>query len=214
MAVPQKTGDRTASLQPLAAATQSLLEKAGYKPPNRERERVAMDAATILFGSYRRDDAALPDFFFQAMVAVLAEYPEDCIRVVTDPRTGIQSHAYSVIDQRTGQEKHGPFVAWPPNSGEVQAACERYMAPIRRAAERERRIAEQLAEREAEEAARPSPEEMRLRAEHVRKTLGRARGTSELVAAIDDRAAAIAATIHSRSSALRVAMELEQRREI
>jgi tryptophanyl-tRNA synthetase len=54
------------------------------------------------------------------VAAVLAEYPEETIRYVTDPRTGIPSR-----------------VDWMPTVGEVKRACEDHYGPTRRALERE-----------------------------------------------------------------------------
>ena len=64
----------------------------------------------MLFGSYRRSDAADPDTYVAAVAAVLALYSTDLIREVTDPRTGIQT-----------SEK---FMAFMPNAGELKHYCE------------------------------------------------------------------------------------------
>lgn len=79
-----------------------------------DREAFYAGRARLLLGSYRRDDASNPDLYVQAITLVLSEFPEVCAEYVTDPRCGIQS-----------QEK---FRSFPPNSGEVKAACEAEMA--------------------------------------------------------------------------------------
>ena len=47
--------------------------------------------AQILFGSYRRDDAANPETYAVSISMVLSEYPRAVVDLVTDPRTGIAS---------------------------------------------------------------------------------------------------------------------------
>lgn len=42
-----------------------------------------------MFGCFRRGDANDPDIYVAAITAVLAEYPEEVVKHVTDPRTGI-----------------------------------------------------------------------------------------------------------------------------
>jgi hypothetical protein len=67
--------------------------------------------ARALTGCYRRDDAADPEAYAAALIAVLAEYPIEVVEHVTDPRTGLPRTA-----------KFLPSVA------EVVAACEERMA--------------------------------------------------------------------------------------
>jgi hypothetical protein len=110
--------------------------------------------ATILYGSYRRDDAANPEVFFEAVVAVLSDYPPDCIIYVTDPRSGIQS-----------KEK---FVSFPPNPGEVRLECERYMDPIRARREREASM-----RRQGERRLMIEHHEKKMTAEEIEAKLGR-----------------------------------------
>lgn len=64
----------------------------------------------MLFGCYRRADAADPDIYIAAVAVVLSLYDTDLIREVTDPRTGIQT-----------TEKHMTFM---PNAGELKVYCE------------------------------------------------------------------------------------------
>jgi len=74
------------------------------------------ERAKLLIGCYRRNDANDPDTYIQAITMVLTEYPRAVVEYVTDPRGGIQS-----------QEQ---FRSFPPNSGEVKAACEAEMRRI------------------------------------------------------------------------------------
>jgi hypothetical protein len=70
--------------------------------------------AQILFGSYRRGDANDPDLYVASIAAVLARYPADLMRDVTDPNTGIQT-----------TEK---FAAFMPNAGELKRYCDEVAA--------------------------------------------------------------------------------------
>jgi hypothetical protein len=69
-----------------------------------------MERARMLFGCYRRGDANDPETYVAAISAVLAIYPTDLIREVTDPRTGIQT-----------TERFETFM---PNAGELKRYCE------------------------------------------------------------------------------------------
>lgn len=95
-----------------------------------QRQSYALARAEILFGCYRRGEANDPKTYVAAVSAVLAEYPEDTIRHVTDPRGGIPSK-----------------VGWLPSVKEVRDACEAHYGPTRRAMEREAAERRQLAER-------------------------------------------------------------------
>lgn len=72
--------------------------------------KYATERAKMLFGCYRRTDAADPDVYVAAVAIVLSLYDPDLIREVTDPRTGIQT-----------SEK---FAAFMPNAGELKVYCE------------------------------------------------------------------------------------------
>jgi len=76
-----------------------------------------------------------------AVAAVLADYPEETIRYVTDPRSGLP--ARKKRDPRTGNEWTGL-----PDVADVKAACEEHHAPMQRALERDARARKQLEERE------------------------------------------------------------------
>lgn len=204
MANDRQVASRNAgSFLAVSTASQSLLSKAGYKPPNPEREALATAAIAILFGSYTRDNVASAEILRESMVAMLAAYPEDCIRGVTDPRTGIQSFGYAVFDH-IGREVRGKFKSFPPNVGELQEACEKYMLPIRSAQERERRITAQAreaaAEAERREAAAPG----------MAKAIAEWRSTTPLEELV--REAVRIAQFDTRTPAQRVQDDLAQRK--
>ena len=60
-----------------------------------------------MFGCYRKGDANDPETYVAAVTVVLAEYSEETIRRVTDPRTGLP---------RTNK--------FMPNPAEVAEACD------------------------------------------------------------------------------------------
>jgi hypothetical protein len=98
--------------------------------------------ATLLLGSYRTGDANDPEVYVAAITAVMSDYPEDVLRSITDPRTGIPSR-----------------LEWLPKPAEVKAACEEIEGPRRRIREWNKRAEQQLAERaELEGAPRKVPQ--------------------------------------------------------
>lgn len=102
-----------------------------------------------MYACYRREDAADAVTMLDAAAAVLADYPEPVIRVVTDPRTGLPGRC-----------------KWPPNIAEIREACEREFAPIARENERRRRAEETrrlLGEPEAPRGRRLSLDELRAK---------------------------------------------------
>lgn len=88
-----------------------------------------------MFGCFRKGDANDPDTYVAAITATLARYPEDVIRAVTHPATGLPI-----------QKDFLPTVR------EVYLACEEFEQPRREAAARQRRIDQQFAERAQFEA--------------------------------------------------------------
>lgn len=98
---------------------------------NQRQAAYAVERAEVLFGCYRKGDANDPETYVAAIAAVLADYPAETIRFVTDPRTGIPSR-----------------VSWMPTVGEVKRACEDHYGPTRRAIEREAAERRQIADRE------------------------------------------------------------------
>src|ERR1019366_3330787 len=67
----------------------------------------AAQRAKLLFGCFRKGDANDPETYTAAVTAILAEYPQEVIRYVTDPRTGIP--------------RKSKFM---PNPAEVAEACD------------------------------------------------------------------------------------------
>lgn len=106
----------------------------------------ASRAAEILFGCYRTGGAAEPEIFVAGVAAVLSDYPAEVVQAVVDPRNGLPSRTQ-----------------WLPTIAEVKTACEAAMAPIRRAAQRERIAAESARLLAAPEKPRPTIEELRER---------------------------------------------------
>lgn len=95
------------------------------------------------------------------VAAILAEYPADTIRYVTDPRTGIAANP--IPDPDTGRVWTGM-----PNPAEVKRACEAHYGPVRSRIERDKQVHDMLAERAADRAladARPKKTYEQLQAE-------------------------------------------------
>jgi hypothetical protein len=83
---------------------------------------VVSDCARMLVGAYRRNDAEDPALFIRAAATVLAGYPENVVRRVTHPATGLPSR-----------------LKFLPSIAEIRDACEEAMKPIY-AAQREERL--------------------------------------------------------------------------
>jgi hypothetical protein len=83
-----------------------------------------------LFGCYRTGDANDPEYYISATIAVLSNYPVEIIRTVCDPVKGLPSKT-----------------KWLPTIAEIVEECGRLQAYDIRAAERQRRVDAQLAER-------------------------------------------------------------------
>ena len=88
-----------------------------------------------MFGCYRRSEAADPETYTAAVAMVLAHYPADIVKAVTDPYSGLPS-----------RKTEGGWTGMP-DVAEVKAACE---------AEAVRRV------RLADLAALPAPSRKRL----------------------------------------------------
>jgi hypothetical protein len=70
--------------------------------------------AELLICCYRKDDAANPDIFASALVALFCDYPESIVRRVSDPRTGIpgkQKFFPSIAEIRHECEAHAKRIA-------------------------------------------------------------------------------------------------------
>jgi hypothetical protein len=138
----QRVGNDSPSSKSLAAGSVSLGAAVTL-----EKATLATQRATLMYGCFRRDDAADADIFMDAAIAILADYPDDVIIRVTDPREGLPS-----------QQK------WPPQPHEVKTACEAIEGPRRRLREYNERTRKQLAERrmlEAQPAPRQTYEEFK-----------------------------------------------------
>lgn len=72
----------------------------------------AMERARLMFGCYRRGDANDPDIYVAAVTAVLARYPAEIVKAVTDPCFGLPS-------RKTESGWSGL-----PDVADVKAACE------------------------------------------------------------------------------------------
>lgn len=96
-----------------------------------QRAQYAAERAKVLFACYRRGDANDPDRYIGAVIAILSDYPEETIRYVTDPRTGISNK----------------YPDYMPNAGQVRQACEAHYGPTRAAIETEARERRQIEER-------------------------------------------------------------------
>lgn len=60
----------------------------------------------LLMASYRLDDYQNPEGFLATVATILAEYPQEIVEYVTDPRTGLQRR-----------------LKFPPSPAEVVEAC-------------------------------------------------------------------------------------------
>lgn len=113
---------------------------------------MATERAAILFGCYRKGDAADPEIYTAAIAAVLSRYPAEVVVTVTDPRTGLPSRCQ-----------------WLPTVKEVRDACEAEMEPVRAAERREWIERQQEHRREedrqlaADRARRPTLDELRAK---------------------------------------------------
>lgn len=118
------------------------------RPPS--NAMYAMERARLLFGQYRAGDANDPETYVASVAAVLAEYPMETIRYVTDPRTGIAANPLK--DPETGKVWTGM-----PDLANVKRACEIHYAPTKRALEWEAHERRAAAERRQIEAEREGP---------------------------------------------------------
>ncbi len=104
----------------------------------------AVERARLLLGCFRTGEANDPETYVAAVAATLAHFEEAVIAEVTNP----------TISPLTTK-------SWLPSVGDIRQACEQIAEPIIQQRLREKRIAEQLATREAEDAApKPTLEEL------------------------------------------------------
>jgi hypothetical protein len=90
----------------------SLTPQIGSEPNlpssiDQHQAQYATERTRLMFGCYRKGDANDPDTYTAAIAAVLAEYPAEVIKAVTDPRTGLPRK-----------------VSWLPTVKEVSDACD------------------------------------------------------------------------------------------
>lgn len=84
---------------------------------NKRRAQVAR-YAKLLLGCFRTGDATDPEVYAGAVIIVLADYPDDVIERVVDPRHGLPSR-----------------MNWLPTIAEIKSACEDLYGHRRRIAE-------------------------------------------------------------------------------
>lgn len=94
--------------------------------------RYAAERARLLLGCYRKGDANDPDIYVAAITATLGRYPQDVIRSVTHPASGLPTKC-----------------GFLPTVKEVFDACEAAMEPRRKALAEERRRKREQAERDS-----------------------------------------------------------------
>ena len=85
-------------------------------PNSGERKALILRCQLALFSSYRADQYADPEGFKNSLGAVLEGFPDEVIRYVCDPRTGIQRR-----------------LKWPPAISEIVEACEEHQEFLFRA---------------------------------------------------------------------------------
>lgn len=109
----------------------------------------AAEAAALLLGSFRRNDAADPERYALGVAAVLSDYPPNVVRAVIDPRIGLPSRE-----------------EFPPSAAKVKLACENRMQRIRDDLAREERRAATnrlLGPPEEDRNSRPTLDELKAR---------------------------------------------------
>ena len=95
------------SLRQPTDSNTSLPNSTDQPPISAARAEYAAQRARLLFGCYRKGGANDPETYVLAVTAVLAEYSEEVMRRVTDPREG--------LPRRT---------KWMPNPAKVAEACD------------------------------------------------------------------------------------------
>lgn len=123
---------------------------------------MAAKAAAAIMGFYRKADFAEPEVFVPGAIRVLSAYPEEVVRRVADPLTGI-----------AGRQ------TFPPSIAELKAECDRHMEPLRQEAtrrervERERRLLASCPEPPTPDERRRAVEEWERRRREIEATAGR-----------------------------------------
>jgi hypothetical protein len=112
---------------------------------SRHDQSYLANKVALIFSCYRKDEAHDAQTYAQAVMLVLSDYPKSVVDHVIDPRTGILG-----------------TLKWLPTMAEIKEACETAYQRVCRDAERAKRIAAQLAERETN---RDDPEAIARRQE-------------------------------------------------
>jgi hypothetical protein len=89
------------------------LNSRAEKSKNARIEKAAEKAAFAIFSSFRKSDTDDPDVYLAAVMRVLMAYPEEVMRAVADPLTGV-----------AGEQTFLPSIA------ELRAALDRRYQPI------------------------------------------------------------------------------------
>src|SRR5882672_12545769 len=119
----------------LGMAAMSTLQSASSPTLRQQQNRTqAAKIAEVLLGCFRTGEAGDPRVYTAAVVELLSAYPTGVMIQVADPVNGLPSK-----------------LKWLPTIAEIKAQCEVHMEPLRRQAERDKRVAEQQAEAAARE---------------------------------------------------------------
>lgn len=137
----------------IGALSRALIEssKGSVSSANPSADPVfAVERTKLMFGCYRKDDAADPETYSAAVACVLAEYTPDIVQRVTDPRSGLPSKQN-----------------WLPTVKEVREACDELEQREKLSTDRAAREAEQLeARRREHELAKQKPTLTELKEKH------------------------------------------------
>jgi hypothetical protein len=115
--------ERIGSLPSVTSSTANARSLSQTTISPRSSQSVATDAAIAITGQFRKNDADDPEVFAAAYVRILQGFPDDVVRAVADPLTGI------------ARERSSPFL---PAPSELLACLDGRMAPILAAEKRER----------------------------------------------------------------------------
>jgi len=102
-------------LPPIDPAAASRTQYVESSLSSKDRKALIIKCQIALFSAYRIDQYADADGFKNSLGAVLEGFPDEVIRYVCDPRTGLQR-----------------CLKWPPTISEVVEACEEHRAYLHR----------------------------------------------------------------------------------
>ena len=151
-----KDDDQTPKKTPAASGGRSI----GFAQGSKDRMKLASYHASLIFGSFRADQANDPDIYVTAITHLLAQYPPSVGARMSDPKNGL-----------AGKSKFLPTVS------EVREEAERLVEEDARPARRSASIQAQLRERDQyeREGKRESAEKRAEVVERVKNQL-RAKG--------------------------------------